>query len=176
MRDKVDRKEWMKDFNDFMNAEEIQPPAHLFEQIRSIVHRDLNPSAWLVLSKLALIQAVVGSLSLVICAQFGVGPGQHLAMAFARLGDNMCMALCGALFLGLSGLTASLVLKTPEVNLIRKTGYLPILVVGILSLGVFLGFGAEIVVSFAFLWLLGGFIGGLLATEAGWRLRTQLVR
>lgn len=159
-----------------MNAEGILPPAHLSESIHSIVQRDLHPRAWNVFSKLVLLQGLIGGLSLLVCSQFGFGSGHYVAAAFMRFGESTCMALCGALFLGLTALIASLVLRPAEVRLIRRFGCLPILVVGLLSLGIFLGFGAEIVISLAFFWLLGGFIAGLIATEAGWQLRTQLPR
>ena len=170
-----EQKEWLKDFQSFLEADEITPPRDLSEKILKMVHDDLTASSWHVLSKLALFQAVLGSLSLMICSQFGLGSGT-LVMAFARLGDNMCMALCGAFFLGLGTLAASYFLKEGEIRLLRQTGYLPILLLGILSLGVFFGFGAEIVASLAFVWLLGGFIGGLVALEVGWYAKALQIR
>lgn len=170
---KKDFSGWDKDFAEFLNIEGQEPPSHVTQRIMEIVHKDFNPSAWHVISRLAMIQAVVGGFSLLICAQFGIGPGP-LMHVFMQLGETLCMALCGALFLGLSALSATLLLEAPEVRLIRNSGYLPLFIMGVLSLGIFFGFGAEIVSSLAFVWLLGGFIGGLLAIELGWKLRRQL--
>lgn len=166
------QKEWLKDYQSFLNADEIAPPRELSERIFKMVHDDLSANGWHVLSKLALFQGVLGSFSLMICSQFGLGSGK-LVMAFMHLGDNICMALCGALFLGLGTMAAGYFLKSAEVKLIRQMGYLPILLTGLLSLGVFFGFGAEVVASLAFIWLLGGFVGGLIALEAGWYAKTH---
>lgn len=172
-KDEWKSRDWKEEFESFLNAGEVQPPAHVTEAILTFVHRDLNPSVWLVLSKLAALQAVLGGISLMICSQFGVGSGQ-LIHVFARLGDNACMALCGALFLGLGSVAAGLLMSAPEVRLIRKSGYLPILLMGIMALGIFFGFGAEIVVGLAFVWLLGGFIAGMLAIEAAAQFRLRV--
>lgn len=170
---KRDTEERRKEFEAFLNAKDVRPPAHLTESILSFVHRELNPSMWLVMSKFAVIQTIIGSISLLICSQFGVGSG-GLVHVFAGLGENICMALCGALFLGFGGVTAGFILKSPEVKLIRQTGYLPVLLMGVMALGIFFGFGAEIVLSLAFVWLLGGFVAGMLAIEATSRLRLRV--
>lgn len=171
MENKFTSKGWAKDFNEFLNANESLPPQALSERIFQVVHRDLNPSVWQLFSKLTLIQLIVGSLSLLVCAQFGIGTGP-LVYTFARFGDTMCMALCGALFLGLTAAVSLKALSRSEIQLMRTTGYLPILAMGIFSLGIFFGFGADIVAGLAFVWLLGGFISALIVIEASLKVRT----
>lgn len=170
MKNDFNSKQINDEFKAFMNAKEVTPPRSLTENIFQMVHKDLNPSIWELFSKLALIQMIVGSLSLLICSQFGIGPGP-LVHAFMVFGETACMALCGGLFLGVGAFAAMHFLSRPEIELIRTTGYLPMLAMGILSLGIFFGFGAEIVVSLAFVWLLGGFVGALIVVEASCRFR-----
>lgn len=165
--DYKNKKEWLKDYQSFLEADDITPPRELSERIFKMVHNEPSVNGWHILSKLALFQAVLGSFSLLACSQFGIGSGP-LSETFMRFGHNFCMALCGALFLGLGTLVAGYFLKSAEVKFIRQMGYLPILAMGLLSLGILFEFGAEIIASLAFVWLLGGFVGGLIALEAGW--------
>jgi hypothetical protein len=50
-------KEWMKDFTEFVNSEEIAVPPALSEKIVSHVHKSLNPSIYLVFLKLLGVHA-----------------------------------------------------------------------------------------------------------------------
>lgn len=168
-----EKDQWLNDFQDFCDGGEIEPAAGLTSSITHFVHRDLNPSMLQVLSQFALIQAAVGGLSLFLCSQFGIGNGP-LMHTFSQFGATICMALCGALFLGLGALVASFYLEKPELDLIRKSGYLPVLAIGVLSLGIFFGFGAEIVFGLGLAWLIGAFAGGLLALQAGSLLRARV--
>jgi hypothetical protein len=168
MKEKINAKEWAKDFNQFMSDEiSIRPPAFLTQQIQEAVHRDLYPNLGLIFSKLALIHVLVGSLSLLICSQFGMGRGHVLPHLLMSYGEMACMAACGALFLGLTSLVATLVFSRPELKRTREMGYSPILALGLLSLTVFFCFGADIALSVALVWLLGGLVAGALTMELG---------
>ncbi|MEO5969705.1 MAG: hypothetical protein ABIQ95_07230, partial [Bdellovibrionia bacterium] len=77
------------DFLDFKNGESVVPPLYLTEKIIDQIHHDLNPSAWIVFSKLSLIHFVVGIVTLSICPQFGFrvfGSGAGLMGMFMELG------------------------------------------------------------------------------------------
>lgn len=175
MSEKIDPKEWAKEFELFMSLPEVTPPFHLSESILNYVKQDLNPSIWTVISKLGLIQVMIGSLSLLICSQFGMGGGSMLTTTFMGLGEWVCMAFCGGLFLGLPVLVALFTLSNSELRKIRRSGYGPIFVLGISSLTVFFCFGAEIALSLAIAWLFGGVAVGIFVTEAGLGIR-MLVR
>jgi hypothetical protein len=166
MREKIDPKEWAEDFKFFMSASDVSPPSHIREEIFSFVHRDLNPNLWFVFSKLAGIHVIVGSLSLLLCSQFGIGRADAVIDAFMVYGMNFCMAFCGALFLGLTTLVAGFVLSSSELKKMRRAGYSPIPLLGLASLIVFFCFGADFVFGFALAWLLGATAAGVLATEA----------
>ena len=167
MKEKIDPKVWAEEFKDFLNAPEVHPPAHIREEIFRIVHRDLNPELWFVMAKLGGIHAFVGSLSLLLCSQFGVGRGLNLMHSFMSYGEFVCMASCGALFLGLTTLIAGFIFSSAELARIRKTVYVPVLFLGLASLLVFFCFGAEIAFTLALMWLVGAFLAGMVALELG---------
>ena len=97
---------------------------------------------------------------------------RSLADWFMRVGGHhVCMFACGTLFVGLSLLIAGYFLSIEEVNALKRTEHLQTLVLGVLSLGLFVGFGAEMALGIAGLWLFGGLIGGAIATQAVWRLK-----
>lgn len=176
MKSTIDPKEWAEEFKNFVDSPAVVPPSALRHKIFSIVHRDLNPGMWLVLAKLGSIHLVVGSFSLLLCSQFGMGRGDLMMRTFMGYGMSVCMGFCGALFLGLTTLVAGFILTNPELKKIRRTAYAPIWTLGVASLLVFFGLGAEIVVGFAFAWLLGAIITGVLFTEASIAFRRMTFR
>lgn len=171
MKEKLDPKEWADEFKSFLNAPEVRPPQHLKKAIFEYIHNDLNPSIWRVFSKLGGIHVFVGSLSLLICEQFGMGRGSAIMDAFMGYGPTVCMAFCGALFLGLTSLIAGFVLSNSELVKIRRTGYSPIAILGVVSLIVFFCFGASIALNFALAWLVGAVAAGAIVTEISLRIK-----
>lgn len=165
MKEKIDPKEWADEFKSFLSAPEVRPPQHIQESIFEYVRKDLNPSLTRVFAKLGGIHVFVGSLSLLLCEQFGMGRGSAVMDAFMGYGPTICMAFCGALFLGLTSLVAGFILSNSELMKVRKTGYSPIAALGIISLSVFFCFGATIALNFAIAWLAGAIISGILVTE-----------
>lgn len=170
MTNKIDPKDWAKEFESFMEGPEIAPPQELSQKVLGFVRNELNPRILSIVSKLAAIHVVVGSLSLLICSQFGMGTGE---MLFMGLGEVACTLFCGALFLGASTFVAGFVFSKDELRKIRRTAYSPILALGILSLSIFLFFGAEIALNLAVVWLIGALGAGVIATELSIRLRTS---
>lgn len=171
MNKKIDPKAWAEDFKIFLDAPEVRPPAHVREEIFRIVHQDLHPMLWTVLAKLGGIHVFAGSLSLLLCSQFGIGRGYNLMHGFMSYGVFTCMAFCGALFLGLTTLIAGFVLSNPELKKIRATCYAPIILLGLVSLVVLFCFGAEIALNLAIFWLAGAVITGAILTEASLGLK-----
>lgn len=167
---------WMKDFNDFLNSPEVAPPAFVSEGVKDFVSRDLNPTIWNILSRLALVHIAAGTVSLLVCSQFGIGRGHLLAHAFMSYGETVCIVLCGALFLGISLLVASFLLSSSELKAIRKLSYSPVLILGLLSLSAFFCLGADISLKLAMAWMAGGLIAGVTAIEAGLKVRQTLQR
>lgn len=161
-------KEWLENFKDFVNSDGVPVPKEISNQILQKVRQDLNPSAWLVFGKLLGIHALVGTLSLAICNQFGLNPFHtnfSLSDYFMKFGHSTCMVLCGVLFISLTIGLSYLVLRREELFILSKNAPLQVFGLSLLSLAAFIGFGAEIVLGIAVLWFLGAMLGGLVATK-----------
>ncbi len=171
MKSKFNAEMWAEEFREFMDSPEVRPPQHVSESLLEFVRRDLNPGLWNVLGKLGIIHTIMGSLSLLVCAQFGIGRGTHVNHLFMSLGELACMGICGALFLGVSLTIASMVLSASEAHSLRKHRYVHVLILSALSLFVFFCLGAEIGVSLGLAWLLGATISGILVNEVALGMR-----
>ena len=161
---KISEKEWIDDFQEFVKSDGTTVPEEVTNAIFAKVRKDLNPSAWIVFSKLFGIHLVVGTLSLGICNQFGLNPFQtnfSLSDYFMKFGHSTCMFLCGVLFLSLSISLSRVLLWPEEFQVLKKNAGLQILGLSMISLGIFAAVGAELVFSFVLLWLVGSMLGGL---------------
>lgn len=167
--------EWLQDYEEFVNGDGPTVPAELKERVFKKVQTLVNPSPVLVFLKLMVIHFGVGFLSLSVCHQFGINPFKteySLADWFMEVGGYYtCMIGCGVSFVSISLFAAGYFLTIEEVNALRRTEFLQSLVLGLISLGIFVVFGTELVLSVALLWLTGSLIGGLFASEAVWRLK-----
>lgn len=163
-----------KEFKDFSESDPVSPPKQVTDQILSMVHRDLNPNAWLIFAKLSLIHFGAGIITLSLCPQFGVrlfGEGPGLMKFFLNFGTYGCIALCGAFFVGVSLFISGLVLGREELRVLRRHKVLQISALTLLSMGAFIMADAEILFAFAAAWVLGSMIGGMAMLELGWLLR-----
>lgn len=161
-------KEWLEDFKQFVSSEGSHVPHEVSNKILRQVHKDLNPSAWLVFAKLLGIHGVLGTLSLAICNQFGLNPFDtkfSLSEYFMKFGHSACMVLCGVLFIGLTIVLGHQVLRREELLVLSKNAPLQVFGLSVLSLVAFLAFGAEIVLGIAVLWFLGAMAGGIFAAK-----------
>ncbi|MFZ3228926.1 MAG: hypothetical protein WA160_01885 [Pseudobdellovibrio sp.] len=167
--------EWLKDYEEFVNSEGSAIPEHVKLRVFNKIQKLINPSPLLVFLKILGIHLAVGFLSLSVCHQFGMNPfntEKSLADLMMSVGGHhFCMFGCGVLFVSLSLFAAGYFLTIEEVNALKRTEFLQTLVLGIISLGLFAAFGAEIAVGISAVWLVGGLIGGFAATEAVWRLK-----
>jgi hypothetical protein len=170
--------EWVNEFSEFISSDPHHPPSSVEASLLKTVKRDLHPLARYVFAKLALIHLFVGTSTLLICPQFNVHllPGMGLMTVFEKFGQIGCTIACGALFLSGSFLLASLVLRPEEVRAIRRTRFAQLLGISIISIGIFLLFGASAVMVGALAWLLGSLSGGLASLELGWLFRSRLRR
>lgn len=166
--------EWLNDYNDFLSCE-CQPPQGTSDQVLRNIGKLIKPSPYSVFSKVLGIHAVIGVLSLSICHQFGLNPfntNSSLADWFMTAGGHhVCMILCGVISIALSILAAGLFLTIEEVRAFRKTEVLQFLTLGILTLGAFVLFGAEVTIGLGGLWFLGLLLGGFATTEIVLKLK-----
>ncbi len=166
--------ELVNDFQDFVGSE-IQVPDELNENVLLKVGNLLSPSAWVVFMKILGVHLVTGFLSLSICHQFGLNPfntERSLADWFMDVGGHhFCMIGCGVLFVSVTVLSAGYFLSVEEIRALRKNDLLQNLSLGLISLGLFAAFGAELAVGVAGLWLLGSIVGGLIAMAAVFKFK-----
>lgn len=168
-----------EEFNEFLSAPEVAPPIAACDAVLSQVNRELNPSNQSVFLKMLGVHTVVSLFSLSICSQFGV---QFLKLYDAMdsmmevVGHTYCMAFCGLLYLGISALAFSLLLRPEEIRVIRRHKILQLTLLSGVSLGVFLCLGAKILLIPGTLWIAGSLIGGIATLELGWMLRSKFRR
>ena len=162
----ITEKEWLEDFRDFVTTKEVAVPEEVSKRILNSIHRDLNPSAWIVFLKLLGIHSIVGTISLAMCDQFGMNPFNtsfSLSQYFMKFGYSFCMILCGVLFLGLTGIFSQMFLNREEFSVLKKNVFIQTLFLSLFSLTVFIAFGAEIVIGTFILWLIGALFGGVVS-------------
>lgn len=172
-----DPKNEMKDYSEFLNADILHIPAELEQKVLGRVQKLLHPSAWSVFAKLLGIHSVVGFLSLSVCHQFGMNPfGTESSISdwFMEMGGHsVCMIVCGITFVSFSIFSAGYFLTIEEVRTLKRTEFLQILSLGVLSIALFSVFGSGLALTVGGLWLLGALIGGCLATEATWKMKMR---
>jgi hypothetical protein len=171
------KNEQLKDeFQLFLSADEVRPPQELGHNIQQHVGRELNPTFQTVFLKVLGVHAAVSLFSLSLCSQFGFQTislfdlMDHF-MKFA--GPTYCMAFCGAIYLGISALALSFLLKPEEVKAIRRHAVLQMILLAGVSLGVFLCLGANMLFVPVALWIVGSLAGGIATLEGGWLVRSQ---
>jgi hypothetical protein len=169
---------WKDEFQEFLSATEIDPPALVTQSVLGKIRMDLNPPALRVFLKVSVIHLVVATITLLFCPQFGfsfsAGPG--LMGLLMKYGEGVCMLGCGAVFLGASALVSSLILRAAEIRKLRQSAFLQFSLLSVVSLVVLLaaiGTGIEMI----FLaWLIGSILGGMASLELGWAIRSLIRR
>jgi hypothetical protein len=171
-----ENREWISEFKDFMNEDQAVVPKELQTKVMSKMHGLLNPHPFRVFNKVLAIHLGVGLISLAFCHQFGLNPFQtefSLDNWFMKVGGHhFCMVACGFLYVALGLLAANYWLTIEELKALKRTGFLQISTLGLVSLALFYFFGGELVLGMAGLWLLGGLIAGFLTNQVVWKLRT----
>lgn len=173
---KLNQQDWLSEFDDFMKTEAPPVPSDLNQKVFQKAHQLLNPSAFSVFAKILGLHLLTGYMSLVICHQFDMNPFNttfsldQWFMTFTS--HEVCMVLCGSLFVSATIIVAGSFMSVEEVKSLKKHNLLQNLSIGLISIGLFLAFGAQLVLSFTVLWLLGFVIGGVLTTKAIWYFRT----
>lgn len=173
-----DKNSLQKDFELFLTSSQIVPDTLLAGTLIKI-QKMIKPDARFIFLKLLATHIVIGFLSLSVCHQFDINPfntENSLSDWFMQIGGhNLCMIFCGVFFLGSSVFAASYFFSVEEIRALRRTEFLQIIALGLFSLGLFASFGVVLVVTFAGLWFLGSLLGGILATETMYRIKTTKI-
>lgn len=166
---------WLKDYSEFLAADHSPVPTELTNQILSKIRQLLYPSAFSVFLKILGIHSITGFFSLAICSQFDLNPfnmSYSLSDVFMNIGGHgFCMIACGVVFISLSIFLAGFFLTFEETKALRKTEFLQTLALGLISISLFMAVGAQVVLTFGGLWVLGALIGGYVATEILWQVK-----
>ena len=167
MIDKKDNTDLEREFLEFVNSDPISPPAYLTEKLKDTVSQDLKPAIWKIFSKLAGMQAVCATLTLLFCPQFEIGFAKHdyLAALFQHSEGFGFMIVCGIIFLGGGAVIAPFLINQTEMKAIEKSVLIYFPTVALLSVLFFYSLGADVNWSLAFPWFLGGTLGSLIGFE-----------
>lgn len=167
-----------KDFLDFLNSKDVKPSEQISSEVLNFVKADLDPSHKVVFSKLLGIQTFIGILTLTFCPQFNLSltnSSDFFHYFHHTFGENICMAICGSIFMGSGAFFAAYILKLNEIQKIMQSRLLYFTSVSILALSTFLFLGAEVYLTLAVYWLLGSTIGGLIIFELNRLIRRGLI-
>jgi hypothetical protein len=165
------------DYNDFIETKKTVPD-HLSNSVINLVNSDLNPSHKVVFAKLTLIQSFIGLITMIFCPQFDFSLTNNYDLFHyfhLSFGHQICMIICGSIFLGSGAVFASYVLKEGEVNKIKESRFLYYMALSIIAVSTFMLFGAEIYLSLVVFWIMGAIGGGIIAFELNRIIRKQII-
>jgi hypothetical protein len=165
-----------KDFNDFLDSTK-NPPTEISHIIRDKIRKDLDPNHKVVFGKLVLVQGFIGFISMLFCPQFNMSlTNNHDVFHYFHytFGEQVCMLICGSIFLGSGAIFASYLLSEGEINKIHSTRHLYFTSLSIIAASVFAVLGAQIYLNMLFFWLLGACVSGLTLFEINRFIRLRL--
>lgn len=167
-----------QDFQNFLKTDHQMVNSELDQRILGIVAKELNPSHQKVFFKLISIQAFIGTLTLLFCPQFQLSLTNNYELFHYfhhRFGENICMMICGSIFLGSGSIFATYLLNRVEIQKIQQSTILYHLSMSIIFLSVFLliGTGAYLVLNI--FWLLGASISGILLFEMNRKIKSTIL-
>lgn len=164
----------LKEFGRFIAAQPKAPTRETDASILRMVERDLRPPLWKIYSKLILVQAIAGLLTLTICPQFGLGFNQHNEFLHAlhlSTPPVVFYLLCGLFFVILGACAGGLVLRQEEIRTVDYGRYFYFAGYSALAYLILVTLGAEMFVASSLTWVLGAMLGNLLGFGAVARLR-----
>lgn len=152
-----------KEYLEFMTSEESAPDT-LRSTVKTKVSSDLNPSFLKVFVSLVGIHLVSGTLTLLVCPQFGVGPiggWLDLMQVVMPLGYVACALFCGTLYLGSTAIFSHLFLSADILRAMERTRLAHFGFLAAFSMALFMVLpknGAWELPEFGFgvVWLVGG--------------------
>lgn len=174
----MNNSELNKDFQDFLNSDKFSPSKELDDKILSFVKKDLEPSHFIVFSKLLSIQTFIGVITLLFCPQFNLSLTNKYDLFHYfhhTFGESICMMICGSIFIGSGAIFASYLLKSSEVRKIHKSNFLYYLSISIIATSVFMILGTNTYIKLISFWFIGATISGILMFEINRIIRQKLI-
>ncbi len=169
------------DYLDFILSRGSSPPERLTRKILIKIKELLNPRLSNILLKILIIHFVVGSLTLVICPQFGItlyGEEIGISRYFMVFGHEVCTILCGVFFLGTTLSISASILTREEIHKFNEYKSLITFLLCFFSLSVFLILKSpDLPPTQEILnWVFGAFAGGSLLFEISSKVKINILR
>jgi len=173
------KSDYAKDYLSFIDSEKIDPPRELSHRVLDIIIAEMKPSHRLVLGKLILIQAFIGTITMIFCPQFSFSlTSNHDVFHFFhhKFGESICMIICGSIFMGTGALFASFLMKKGEIHRIKESRLLYYLTTSIFFMSIFYILGADIYLRLVSFWLIGSVIGGAIMFEVSRLVKQEFLK
>lgn len=146
------------DFPRFVKEDSDSAPSHLSAAILTHVKQEIEPEHKSIFFKLISIQAFVGIVSLIFCPQFELSLTNNYELFHFfhyKFGEQICMMICGAIFLGSGALAASFLLNRFELKRIGESNFLYSFTIGFIALSVLFVLGTPVYNSLLLFWFSG---------------------
>lgn len=157
------------DFNDFISPKASQETTPEIDQkVLSFIKSELDPESKTVFMKLVLVQAFIGLTTMLFCPQFNFSLTNNYDLFHyfhKTFGHQVCMIICGCIFLGSGAIFAASILKEGEIRKIQQSKWLAYPALSILTIGIFMLAGAKIYLNLVAFWMIGAIGGGLIFFE-----------
>ena len=164
----------IREFAEFIEVTPVAPGEQMDEVVFRLVEKDLRPAGWKVYSKFTLVEVTAGLATLTVCPQFGLGFGQHnqfLHTLHSSTSPAIFYLLCGLFFVTFGAGLSGLALTREEIRTVGNNKYLYFVVYSFLAYFCLVALGSQAFVLSSLIWVLGAFLGNILAFEVGVRLR-----
>jgi hypothetical protein len=164
----------LRQFADFVEANQITPSKEMDEAVLRIVTKDLRPAPWMIYSKLTLAGAVAGLATTTFCPQFGLGLGAHnefLHTIHVATSPAVFYLLCGVLFVALGAFLGGFVLSRQEIRAISHSRNRYFAAYSVLAYVTLVLLGSEVFVAASLTWIVGALLGNVLCYGAVIHLR-----
>jgi len=167
-----------RDFKDFILNNQIKPSTKMDETILSFVKKDLAYDKKTIFIKLVLIQSFIGLLTLLFCPQFQLSlTNSHELFHYFHytFGENICMMICGSIFIGSGALFAGAVLNLRELRIINESKLLSYVLISAFALSIFSIINTELYLTLSLFWLVGASLAGIMMFSIGLSFKNFLL-
>jgi hypothetical protein len=165
------------DFNDFIQNKKESPSNKMDENILNFIKGELVYDKKTIYIKLVLIQSFIGLVTLLFCPQFQLSlTNSHELFHYFHhtFGKNICMMICGSIFIGSGALFAGTILNLKELKIINESKLLSYGLISILALCIFSIINMQLYITLSLFWLLGASLAGVLMFSAGLSIKSYL--